>query len=47
MSIVKAEHVRYEYLEYDENDEKTDPTVALYDLNLEVEEGQEGQDADG
>ena len=40
MSIIKAENVRYEYLEYDENDEKTDPTVALYDLNLEVKEGQ-------
>jgi len=40
MSIIKAENVRYEYLQYDDEGKPTDSTIAVDGVSLEVEPGQ-------
>ncbi len=38
--IIRTQNLRYEYVEYDEDDNAGDTVVALHDVNLEVEPGQ-------
>ena len=38
--IIRAEHMRYEYMEYDEEGSEGKNVVAIYDLSLEVKPGQ-------
>ena len=38
--IVKAEHMRFEYTEYDDEGKEGEHVVAIYDLSLKVKPGQ-------